>query len=253
MDNCLGEEELLRYQRQLSIPLIGIEGQHKFKKAHIVIAGIGGLGCSSSLYLTAAGIGHITLVDFDIVELSDLNRQILYCQEDIGKKKVNIAKKRISRLNPTIELQVVDAEISRENVSEIISRADVIIDGLDNIETRLVLNKACVQSGKPFIYGGVSQLRGMATTIIPGKTPCIQCISPEGTKSSRVLAMSPAIIANIQALEVIKLVLGEKPSLAGKLLMFNGDDMKFKILDIVRNVNCAVCGSQSTGPRISQK
>jgi molybdopterin/thiamine biosynthesis adenylyltransferase len=237
----LDQSELTRYKRQLVIPDFGEEGQGKLKDSHAVIAGVGGLGCVSATYLAAAGVGHITIVDFDIVELSDLNRQILYSEEDVGKKKVIAAKRRLSRLNSRVEITPVFAKITEENVSSHIEGARVVVDGLDNSAARLVVNSACVKQKTAYIYGGVSRLRGMVTTIIPGKTPCLACLRPEGVGGLGVLGVTPAIIASLQALEAIKLLIGQSPALAGKLLLFNGDDVKFQLLEIRRNESCPVC------------
>ena len=228
----LDQSELIRYNRQLIIPDFGEEGQRKLKDSHVVIVGMGGLGCASATYLTAAGVGHITIVDFDTVELPDLNRQILYWEEDIGKKKVVVAQRKLSRLNPRVEITPIFAKITEENVLSIIDGAQVVVDGLDNSATRLVVNSACVKQKIPYIYGGVSRLRGMITTIIPGQTPCLACFHPEGAGGLGVLGVTPAIIASLQALEAIKLLIGQSPALAGKLLLFNGDDMKFRVYDI---------------------
>jgi adenylyltransferase/sulfurtransferase len=241
----LDQNELIRYNRQLIIPDFGEDGQRKLKDSHIVIAGIGGLGCASATYLTAAGVGHITIVDFDTVELSDLNRQILYWEDEIGEKKVVVAQRKLSKLNPTIEITPIVAEITNENVLSIIDKSQVVVDGLDNSATRLVVNSACVKQKIPYVYGGVSRLRGMITTIIPGQTPCLACLFPEGVKGLGVLGITPAIIANLQALEAIKLLIGRSPSLAGKLLLFNGDDIKFQVHEIRRNENCPVCSRVS--------
>jgi molybdopterin-synthase adenylyltransferase len=237
----LDRDELVRYNRQLRIPDFGEEGQQKLKSSHVVIAGVGGLGCASATYLTAAGIGHITIVDFDVVELSNLNRQVLYWEEDIGAKKVEVAQKKLSKLNPTIEITPIYAEITEENVYSVIDGAQVVVDGLDRLNARLVLNAACVKQKIPYVYGGVSRLRGMVTTIIPGETPCLACFNPEGPRGLGVLGITPALIANLQALETIKLIIGQRPSLAGKLLLFNGNDMKFRVYDIEKNVGCKVC------------
>jgi molybdopterin/thiamine biosynthesis adenylyltransferase len=237
----LDQSELFRYNRQLIIPDFGEEGQRKLKDSHVVIVGMGGLGCASATYLTAAGVGHITIVDFDAVELPDLNRQILYWEEDVGRKKVTVAKRKLSRLNPTVEITPIFAKITEQNVHSLINGAQVVVDGLDNSATRLVVNSACIKQKMPYIYGGVSRLRGMITTIIPGQTPCLACLSPEGTGGLGVLGVTPAIIANLQSLETIKLLIGHSPSLAGKLLLFNGDDMKFQVLEIRRNERCPVC------------
>lgn len=237
----LDQSELIRYNRQLIIPDFGEEGQRKLKDSHVVIVGMGGLGCASATYLTAAGVGHITIVDFDTVELPDLNRQILYWEEDVGKKKVVVAQRKLSKLNPTVEITPIFAKIMEENVLSIIDGAQVVVDGLDNSATRLVVNSACIKQKVPYIYGGVSRLRGMITTIIPGQTPCLACLSPEGVGGLGVLGITPALIANLQALEAIKLLIGHSPSLAGKLLLFNGDDMKFQVHEIRRNESCPVC------------
>ncbi len=243
----LDQSELIRYNRQLIIPDFGEEGQRKLKDSHIVIVGVGGLGCASATYLTAAGVGHITIVDCDTVELPDLNRQILYWEDEIGEKKVVAAQRKLSKLNATVEITPVFTKITEENILSIIDEAQVVVDGLDNQATRLVVNSACVKRQIPYIYGGVSRLRGMITTIIPGKTPCLACLSPEGTSGLGVLGTTPAVIANLQALETIKLLIGRSPSLAGKLLSFNGDDMKFQLREIRRNESCPVCSSLHAG------
>ena len=237
----LDPSELIRYNRQLKIPDFGEEGQRKLKDSHVVIVGVGGLGCASATYLTAAGVGQITIVDSDTVELPDLNRQILYWEDEIGERKVVVAQRKLSKLNPTVEITPVFAEITEENVLSLINGAQVVVDGLDNSATRLVVNSACIKQKIPYIYGGVSRLRGMITTIIPGQTPCLACLSPEGVGGLGVLGITPALIANLQALEAIKLLIGHSPSLAGKLLLFNGDDMKFQVHEIRKNESCPVC------------
>jgi adenylyltransferase/sulfurtransferase len=237
----LGQSELIRYNRQLRIPDFGEEGQRKLKESHVIILGIGGLGCASATYLTAAGVGHITIVDFDTVELSDLNRQILYWEDDLGKSKVRVAQRKLSKLNPTVEITPIFTKVTRENAPNLIDGSQVVVDGLDNSATRLIVNSACIERKIPYIYGGVSRLRGMITTIIPGQTPCLACLSPEGVGGLGVLGVTPAVIANLQALETIKLIIGRSPSLAGKLLFFNGDDMRFRVREIRRNESCPVC------------
>jgi adenylyltransferase/sulfurtransferase len=242
----LKRNELIRYHRQLLIPEFGIQGQRKLKNSHVIILGLGGLGCASATYLTTAGVGHITLVDFDVVELSDLNRQILYWEEEIGEKKVLVAQRKLSKFNPTIKIIPIFAKVNKKNIFSIMDGAQVVVDGLDNLETRHIVNSACVKYKIPYIYGGVSRLRGMITTIIPGKTPCLACIYPEGSHGVGglgVLGVIPALIANFQVLEAIKLLIGQTPSLAGKLLRFNGNDLKFRIDDIKRNADCKVCSS----------
>jgi len=240
----LDRDELVRYDRQLRIPDFGKEGQKRLKDSHVVIAGVGGLGCASATYLAAAGVGHITLVDFDVVELSNLNRQVLYWEEDLGVKKVTVAKKKLSRLNTTIEITPICTEITEENVDSVIDGAQVVVDGLDRLNGRLVLNAACVKQRTPYVYGGVSRLRGMVTTIIPGETPCLACFHPEGPQGLGVLGITPALIANLQALETVKLITGQRPSLAGRVLLFNGNDMKCRVYDIKKNERCNVCSQK---------
>ncbi len=242
----LDKDELVRYDRQLRIPDFGEAAQEKLKTSHVVIAGVGGLGCVSATYLAAAGVGHITIVDFDVVELSNLNRQVLYWEEDIGKEKVTLAQRKLSSLNPAVEITPIHAEITEHNASDIISGAQVVVDGLDRPEPRLAINAACVRQKIPYVYGGVSRLRGMMTTIIPGETPCLACFDPKGERGLGVLGMTPALIASLQALETIKLITGQKPSLAGRLLLFNGDEVKFRVYDIGRNEACPVCGPVAT-------
>jgi molybdopterin/thiamine biosynthesis adenylyltransferase len=240
----LDQRELIRYNRQLRIPEFGEAGQKLIKGSHVLIAGIGGLGCASATYLTAAGVGRITLIDFDAVELSNLNRQVLYWEEDIGEKKVLIAERKLSKLNPNVEIIPIFIKITEENVFSVIKGVQVVLDGLDNFATRLLVNSACIKHRIPYIHGGVSRFRGLITTIIPGETPCLACLFPEGSPGGEglgVLGIVPGLIANLQALEAIKIMIGHGPSLAGKLLRFNGNDMKFRIDDVQRNERCTVC------------
>jgi len=240
----LDQKELTRYNRQLRIPEFGEVGQTRLKESHVLIAGIGGLGCVAATYLTAAGVGRITIVDFDVVELSNLNRQVLYWQEDIGKKKVLIAKRRLSKLNPDVEIIPRFIKIAEENVLGLIKGVEVVLDGLDNFATRMLVNAACVKHKIPYIHGGVSRFRGLVTTIIPGETPCLACLYPEGSPGGEglgVLGIVPGLIANLQALEAIKIMIGHGPSLAGRLLRFNGNDLKFRMDEINRNESCKVC------------
>lgn len=243
-------DERVRYDRQLRIPEIGEEGQERLKRSKVVIVGVGGLGCASATYLTAAGVGRIKIVDFDVVNLSDLNRQILYGEGDIGEEKVFVAKKRLSILNSKVEIIPVFARVDEGNVSEILGDVDVVVDGLDNLASRLIVNSACVRYNIPYIYGGVSRLRGMLTTIIPHKTPCLSCLFPDGSQEMGgmgVLGITPCVIGSLQALECIKIITGAGPSLAGRLLRFNGNEMKFIIDEIRRNEGCKVCSSNLVG------
>jgi molybdopterin-synthase adenylyltransferase len=241
----LTENDLARYERQISYAGFGEEGQKRLKQSHVVIAGIGGLGCSASLYLTCAGVGHITLVDCDCVELSNLNRQVLHYEEDVGEGKPFSAARKLAKLNSSIEVTPVFEKITEHNAGEIIKGADLVIDGMDNFETRFILNKACVAEGIPFIHGGVHELLGEVTTIVPGRTPCLRCIFPEiphreGTFP--VFGVTPALIAILQVTEAIKLLAGFGSLLTGKMLYFNGETMHFAFRNLAKNQNCSVCG-----------
>ena len=228
----------------MKVPEFGERGQNELRASHVLIAGIGGLGCNSATALTAAGVGRITLVDFDDVEMSNLNRQVLYGVEDIGKRKVDVARRELSLLNPNVEVIPVVARITKENVFRLIKGVQVVLDGLDNFQTRLLVNSACVKQEIPYIHGGVARFRGLITTILPGITPCLACLYPEGAPGGEglgVLGAVPGVIANLQAMEAIKIMIGQGPSLAGKLLRFNGNEMKFRTEEIRRNERCRVC------------
>jgi molybdopterin/thiamine biosynthesis adenylyltransferase len=245
--HMLTKNDLARYERQILYTDFGEEGQKKLKRSHVVVAGLGGLGCSASLYLTCAGIGHITLIDCDRVELSNLNRQILHYEEDIGEGKPFSAAQKLAKLNSSIEVIPVFNEITESNAREIIKGANLVIDGMDNIKTRFILNKACVAEGIPLVHGGVNGLFGEVTTIIPGRTPCLACIFPEVPQKKGVFpvfGVTPALIAILQVTEAIKLLAGFGSLLTGKMLYFNGDTMDFTYTNLVKNQNCKVCGTK---------
>jgi molybdopterin/thiamine biosynthesis adenylyltransferase len=243
----LTNNDLARYERQILYTDFGVEGQKKLKRSHVVVAGLGGLGCSASLYLTCAGIGHVTLIDCDRVELSNLNRQILHYEEDIGEGKPFSAAQKLAKLNSLIEVTPVFNEITEHNAREIIKGANLVIDGMDNIKTRFILNKACVAEGIPFVHGGVNGLFGEVTTIIPGRTPCLACIFPEVPQKKGVFpvfGVTPALIAILQVTEAIKLLAGFGSLLTGKMLYFNGETMDFTFTNLVKNQNCEICGTK---------
>ena len=238
-------EDLERYSRQIIYGGFGEEGQRRLKECHALVAGVGGLGCVAATYLACAGVGHITLIDHERVELSNLNRQILHWDEDIGQKKVISAAKKLARLNPAIEVTPLDVEITADNASDIIRGSNVVIDGTDNFETRSILNRACVSEGVPFIHGGIWGLNGQVTTIIPGKTPCFACIYPRKPKELKpfpVFGVTPALVAIIQAAEAIKLLAGFGRLLTGKMLYINEATMDFSYRDLPKNPHCRVCG-----------
>ena len=242
----LTENELIRYGRQILHPAFGEEGQKRLKNSHVVVAGLGGLGCAASIYLACAGVGQLTIVDCDSVELGNLNRQVLYCDEDIGKHKTSVAAQKLAKLNPSIELVPVDEQISPENVQRIIRGANAVLDGMDNFEGRLALNYGCVAESIPFIHGGVSGLYGEVTTIIPGKTPCFGCIFPTAPREREitpVFGVTPAIVATLQVMEAIKLLSGFGNSLAGRMLYINGTTMSFRTSALSIDPGCRICGT----------
>jgi len=243
----LTKDDLVRYERQILYPDFGEKGQEKLKRSHVVVAGLGGLGCTASLYLTCAGVGHVTLIDCDSVELSNLNRQILHYEEDIGEKKPFSAARKLAKLNSSIKVTPVFEKITTQNARKIIKGANLVIDGMDNFKTRFIVNKACVTEGIPFVHGGVHGLCGEVTTILPGRTPCLACIFPEvpnGELELPVFGVTPALIAILQVTEAIKLLAGFGSLLTGKMLYFDGDKMDFTFHNLVKNQNCRVCGAK---------
>lgn len=245
----LTEYDLLRYRRQIYYPYLGEEGQEKLKNAHVVIAGVGGLGSPTALYLAAAGIGHLTLIDRDVVSLSNLNRQILHYDQDIGREKVSSGADKLRLLNPTVQVTTVMKQIDEGNAVDLIAGAQVVMDGMDNFETRLILNRACVKLGIPFIHGGVHSLMGEVTTIIPGETPCFACLCqeiPDQEEEIPVLGPLPGMIACVQVMEAIKYLAGFGTLLAGRMLFIDGSDMTFSTIKIEKTKNCPVCGDQAS-------
>jgi len=243
----LSRDELIRYSRQIMLPSFGEEGQQKLKAAHVVVAGVGGLGSLSSMLLVAAGVGHLTLIDADRVELSNLNRQILHWEEDIGVEKVLSAARKLRKLNSTVEVMPRAEEITKENVASLVEGADLVMDAMDNMATRFILNEACVKMGVPFIHGGIHGLLGQITTIIPRRGPCLRCIFPqevEGKKPFPVLGAIPAMVASLQLIEAIKVLVGMGELLVGRMLLINGEVMEIATIEVKRNPQCPVCGDE---------
>ena len=246
--NSLDEEERTRYARQIIFSGFGEEGQIRLKKAHVLIAGVGGLGSPNAVNLAYAGIGKMTLVDCDTVELSNLNRQSLHWEKDINEQKVISASVKLKEINSKTEIIPLNVKINAENVGELISGADLVIDCMDNMETRFVLNECCVKKGIPFIHGGIRGLEGQVTTIIPGKTPCLGCLYPrgiEGKKPFPVFGATSAFIASLQTMEAIKLLAGFGELLTGRMLFINGETMEFTTVKIERKRDCQVCSGGS--------
>ncbi len=241
----LTPEERERYDRQLKIKEIGDDEQEKLKQAKVIIAGSGGLGSPAAIYLAAAGVGTIRIVDHDKVELSNLNRQILHWDKDIGRNKVDSAAEKLNQLNPRIKIEAVQETIDEANASRLVAGFDLIVDGLDNLPTRYLLNKAAIENDIPFIHGTVYGLEGRAMTIIPGKTACLKCVYraliPPG--KCPALGTVPAVIGCIQATEAIKYIMGIGKLLTNRLLIYDGLNMKFTELVTRRDPNCEHCGN----------
>jgi len=243
-------DELLRYNRQILIPDIGEAGQKKIREAKVFVAGIGGLGSISSYYLAAAGIGHLRIADKDRVDHSNLNRQIIHWTDDIGEWKSESGLRKLKSLNPHCSVEAIQAEITAQNCLDLIGDCSIVVDAMDNMPTRRILNAASVRKSIPYIYGGVFQLDGMATTFIPGKSPCLECVFPENrmepvSNTPGILGPVPGIIACIQVIEAVKIIVGMEGLLTGRLLSFSGNDMAFREFKIKRDPECSVCGNKS--------
>jgi len=250
----LTREEILRYSRHLIMPEVGIQGQQKLKDASILLIGAGGLGSPLGLYLAAAGVGRLGLVDFDTVDFTNLQRQIIHRTEDVGRLKVESAEERIKGINPEVQVKAFNTTISRANVMELVRDYDLIIDGTDNFPTRYLVNDACVFQRKPNIYGSIFRFDGQATVFYPSKGPCYRCLYPEppppgmvpSCAEGGVLGVLPGVIGLIQATEAVKLIIGNGEPLIGRLLLYNALKMEFREVKLRRNANCPVCGDRPT-------
>lgn len=242
--------ELEFYSRQIVFPDIGYEGQIKLKHAKVCIVGLGGLGSPIALQLAAIGVGYIRLIDHDVVEISNLQRQHIYSVKYLGYPKVEVAAKRLKELNPNINVEPIPISLNYHNVDEIIEGMDVIVDGLDRMGSRYVLNRACQKIGVPYVYGAAIMTFGNVSTIIPRKTPCLECfqggIDEAALPTCATVGVHPSIlniVASIEVSEAVRIVLGKKPLLAGKLLYCDISEMFFKSINISKMENCPVCGS----------
>jgi len=241
----ISECEIERYNRQLLIDRWGRKGQEKLKSAKVLVAGIGGLGCPASVYLTVAGIGTLVLVDNGIIEYSNLNRQILYCEHDIGRHKVDSAVEKLRQLNPNVDICGFNTEINERTATELIKNCDVVLDGTDNFETRFIINKACVNLGIPFLYAAIYGFEARMMAIIPGKSACLRCMFPfipSHIHGSPALGATAGLIANLQVIQALKLITG-LGYVAGDLIVLDGESLSFNVFKIQKDPLCSVCGN----------
>lgn len=251
----LSNDEIRRYSRHLILPEVGMAGQKKICSTSVLCIGAGGLGSPIAMYLAAAGIGKLGLVDFDTVDFSNLQRQLLHGTSDVGRPKAESARDTIQDLNPNVEVVLHNVRLSSENALEIIGQYDIVVDGTDNFPTRYLTNDACVLLRKPNVYGSIFRFDGQASVFAPHLGgPCYRCLYPEppppgmvpSCAEGGVLGVLPGIIGCIQATEILKLALGKGSSLVGRLLLFNALDMKFKELKLRRDPRCPLCGEHPT-------
>lgn len=246
----LSHEEIHRYSRHLLIPDVGLEGQRKLKAASVLVIGTGGLGSPVALYLAAAGVGRIGLVDYDQVDLSNLQRQIIHGESRLGDLKIESARDRLLDLNSEIQVDIYNEYITSNNAFEIAEPYDLIIDGTDNFPTRYLVNDLCVLTGKPNVYGSIFRFDGQASVFFAEQGPCYRCLFPEppppglvpSCAEGGVLGVLPGVIGSIQATEALKLILGIGEPLIGKLLLYDALDMSFQTVKLKKNLECKVCG-----------
>lgn len=243
----LSERERERYRRQTMI--FGEEAQERLKKATVFIAGAGGLGCPIALYLAAAGVGRIRLADQDTVDLSNLNRQVLHATPDLGRPKVVSAAEKLAALNPEIAVEAVRTVIDAATVADLAAGADVIVDAMDNFETRYLLNETAIARKIPLVHGGISGYFGQATTVIPGRTPCLRCLFPTPPPDETVPALgtTAGVIGLVQANETIKYLTRSGTLLAGRLLLWDGTRSTTETIDLKRQAGCPACGRLHAG------
>ncbi|HLM92115.1 MAG TPA: molybdopterin-synthase adenylyltransferase MoeB [Thermoplasmata archaeon] len=250
----LGRDQLVRYSRHLLLPEVGVIGQKKLLSSKVVIVGAGGLGSPSALYLAAAGVGEIGLVDFDTVDASNLQRQVLYATRDVGRPKLDAAKERLESLNPGVRVTRHAERLGSGNVLEVLRPYDVIIDGTDNFPTRYLVNDAAVLLGKPNVYGSIYRFEGQASVFDARRGPCYRCLYPEppppdqvpSCAEAGVLGILPGMIGTLQATEAVKLILGIGEPLIGRLLLFDALEMRFRELTIRKNPTCVMCSPSAT-------
>jgi len=250
----LSKDEILRYSRHLIMPEVGMDGQLKLKQAKVLLIGAGGLGAPLGLYLAAAGVGRLGLVDFDRVDFTNLQRQVTFSSNDVGRSKLVAARERLSHLNPEVQFDTFETKLTSDNALHILRDYDIIVDGSDNFPTRYLVNDACVLLAKPNVYGSIFRFEGQATVFGYPGGPCYRCLYPEppppglvpSCAEGGVLGVLPGIIGSIQAMETIKLILGRGDSLVGRLLLFDALGMRFREMKLRKNPDCPVCGERPT-------
>jgi len=243
------EEQILRYSRHIILPEVGGRGQARLLQGSALVIGAGGLGSPSAFYLAAAGVGRLGLVDSDVVDISNLQRQILHATPDVGRAKVESAREKLSALNPDVEIIACRERLTSENILDIIRPYDVVLDGSDNFPTRYLVNDACVMVGKPLCHASIFRFEGQATTIIPGEGPCYRCLFPAppppglvpSCQEAGILGAIAGVLGTIQAVEALKVLLGKGDLLVNRLLLVNALDMQFRTIRIRRDPDCRVC------------
>jgi adenylyltransferase/sulfurtransferase len=250
----LSNDEILRYSRHLIMPEVGMEGQQKLKAAKVLCIGAGGLGSPLALYLTAAGVGTLGIVDFDVVDYTNLQRQIIHTTADVGRKKLDSAADKLKAINPFVNLRTFDTKLTSANALDLFRDFDIVADGTDNFPTRYLVNDACVLTGKPNVYGSIFRFEGQASVFATEEGPCYRCLYPEppppglvpSCAEGGVLGILPGLVGVIQATETIKLILGQGDSLVGRLLLVDALGMKFRELKLRKNPDCPACGTHRT-------
>jgi molybdopterin/thiamine biosynthesis adenylyltransferase/rhodanese-related sulfurtransferase len=251
---ALTQDEILRYSRHLILPEVGMEGQLKLKAARVLLVGTGGLGAPLGLYLAAAGIGKIGLVDFDVVDFTNLQRQVIHFTKDVGRNKIDSASEKMQAINPHMEIVKHEVALSSENALDILKDYDLVVDGTDNFPTRYLVNDACVLLNKPNVYGSIFRFEGQATVFAYEGGPCYRCLYPEppppglvpSCAEGGVLGILPGTVGLIQATEAVKLILGIGEPLVGRLLLFDALGMRFRELRLRKNPDCPICGEHRT-------
>jgi molybdopterin-synthase adenylyltransferase len=244
----LKPDELAYYSRQLVLAEIGSIGQRKLKGARVLVAGVGGLGCQLSVQLASMGVGYLRIVDRDVVEMSNLQRQHLYGFDVVGYPKVEAAEMRLRKVNPFIDIEAIPASVNNRTASRLVEGVDIVVDGLDRLSSRLALNRACVERRIPYVYGSVITHVGNVSTIIPGETPCLECwqggLDESNVPTCATVGVTPSaigVIASIQVSEAIRIILGKKPNLAGKLLFFDLEELSLEKINLAKVEGCKVC------------